>query len=306
MTTQPKKKRKRQWLRDLLAAVGLLLPLLGLWYWMGVYNYQSFGEKTEEASRFGESFGYVNSLFSGLALVGIIIAILLQRADLKLTRRELRKSANAHQEFVKLSALSTLLQTYLEEYQLNTERHDAEFKELLRHDSERAKTHIWFRILVLRAEIEAINAKAAGKKVDGVSVTVADQRRRLWINDLLFAAGVFGKRWAEFKAAPGRFPAMQGWEAITAFVERLEALEKWIEAVPSEYHNPLQLLRNSLHGFGINVDPRPFPPHDAGGGTSNGPPLHPLHHETGDALFNRAMMLADAIRSGRHFSEAGA
>ena len=61
---------------------------------------------------FGDAFGVINSLFSGLALAGFLIAILLQsrelrfqreelelqREELKLTRKELTRTANAQQE----------------------------------------------------------------------------------------------------------------------------------------------------------------------------------------------------------------
>ena len=39
---------------------------------------------------FGDMFGFANALFSGLALGGIIVAILLQRTELKLQREELK------------------------------------------------------------------------------------------------------------------------------------------------------------------------------------------------------------------------
>ncbi|MHA7899465.1 MAG: putative phage abortive infection protein [Henriciella sp.] len=41
---------------------------------------------------FGDSFGISNSLFSGLALAGVIYAIILQRAEIGLTRQELRRT----------------------------------------------------------------------------------------------------------------------------------------------------------------------------------------------------------------------
>lgn len=81
---------------------------------------------------FGDMFGAVNSLFSGLAFAGVIYAIALQsqelslqRAELKLTRTELHKSAEAQtasaqaltRQFrvallsARLSAYSSLLQS---------------------------------------------------------------------------------------------------------------------------------------------------------------------------------------------------
>jgi|SRR5947209_724490 len=45
--------------------------------------------KWDERAYFGEMFGAVNTLFSGLALAGVVYAIFLQRRDLELQRREL-------------------------------------------------------------------------------------------------------------------------------------------------------------------------------------------------------------------------
>ena len=45
--------------------------------------------KNTERGTFGDMFGAVNALFSGLAFAGVIYAILLQRKELSLQRREL-------------------------------------------------------------------------------------------------------------------------------------------------------------------------------------------------------------------------
>jgi len=80
----------------------------------------------EKLGQFGDSFGIITSLFSGLAFSGLIITILLQkkelgyqREELKLTREELAKSREAQQDQVeqlsraaKLNALCTLTQVY--------------------------------------------------------------------------------------------------------------------------------------------------------------------------------------------------
>jgi hypothetical protein len=61
-------------------------------------------DDTSERGLFGDMFGAVNSLFSGLAFGGVIYAILLQREELQLqredlseTRRELARSADAQE-----------------------------------------------------------------------------------------------------------------------------------------------------------------------------------------------------------------
>jgi hypothetical protein len=43
---------------------------------------------------FGDMFGSINALFSGLAFGGIIITILLQSNELKLQRKELKDTRN--------------------------------------------------------------------------------------------------------------------------------------------------------------------------------------------------------------------
>ncbi|MDO9319550.1 MAG: hypothetical protein Q7V56_15315 [Gammaproteobacteria bacterium] len=75
---------------------------------------------------FGDMFGAVNTLFSGLAFAGVIYAIYLQskelelqRMELELTRNELAKSAEAQNSQVrlmlhsaKLNAVAAKLSTY--------------------------------------------------------------------------------------------------------------------------------------------------------------------------------------------------
>lgn len=55
-------------------------------------------------------YGSVNSLFSGLALLGVIAAILLQQKELSLSTRELKNSATALQKQVELSADTARIQ----------------------------------------------------------------------------------------------------------------------------------------------------------------------------------------------------
>lgn len=63
---------------------------------------------TTKRGTFGDMFGGINTLFSGLAFAGVIYAIILQskelslqREELKLTRGELKKSAQAQSEQAK-------------------------------------------------------------------------------------------------------------------------------------------------------------------------------------------------------------
>ena len=49
-------------------------------------------QKLADRGMFGDSFGVINSLFSGLAFAGIIYTILLQRKELSLQRQELKET----------------------------------------------------------------------------------------------------------------------------------------------------------------------------------------------------------------------
>ena len=71
-------------LYPILVAVTVLILWLSALF-VGLYSFQSW----EEQGQFGDLFGSVNALFSGLAFAGLIYAILLQRQDLSLQRQEL-------------------------------------------------------------------------------------------------------------------------------------------------------------------------------------------------------------------------
>jgi hypothetical protein len=79
---------------------------------------------------FGDSFGFVNTIFSGLALFAISYSLLtqirsfsLQQEDLKLTREELKKTAEAQIESqkqlekqVKIMAYQSMISAYSDFY----------------------------------------------------------------------------------------------------------------------------------------------------------------------------------------------
>src|SRR5689334_15440351 len=69
----------------------LVLLILFLWgaCWVFVTMYKSL---PVEQGQFGDMFGAVNALFSGLAFAGIIYTILLQREELGAQRKELKQT----------------------------------------------------------------------------------------------------------------------------------------------------------------------------------------------------------------------
>ncbi|MCG7949111.1 MAG: hypothetical protein N0C84_22500 [Candidatus Thiodiazotropha taylori] len=103
--------------------IGLIVLVLVLQAGFGYFIYYSLPTWPDRGT-FGDMFGAVNTLFSGLAFAGLIYAIYLQSRELSLqrvelmqTREELAKSAKsqAHQakymlKAAKINALSTRAQ----------------------------------------------------------------------------------------------------------------------------------------------------------------------------------------------------
>lgn len=72
----------------LVASIVIVILLyLGSWYYIDdLYNC------TEQRGQFGDKFGAVNALFSGLAFAGLIFTIYLQKKELALQREELKQT----------------------------------------------------------------------------------------------------------------------------------------------------------------------------------------------------------------------
>lgn len=70
-----------------LVALFLLVPIL----WVGSYFVLRLAfDTTAEMGTAGDSFGAINALFSGWALAGVIVALLMQQGELALQRKELQ------------------------------------------------------------------------------------------------------------------------------------------------------------------------------------------------------------------------
>ncbi len=74
--------------KNVLSIVLIVTISLIIILWIGTYFYFQGYTETERGT-FGDMYGTVNALFSGLALAGIVFTILLQRNELSLQREEL-------------------------------------------------------------------------------------------------------------------------------------------------------------------------------------------------------------------------
>ena len=118
------------------------------------------------AGAFGHSFGIITSLFSGLAFIGIIITILLQREELQLQRRELTenrkefaKSADAQERSAQLSALSSLLNECDEQIKKNESSLDDSL--YFEKNPPQGKEFILEDIGLLKNNIQSLNDRKA-------------------------------------------------------------------------------------------------------------------------------------------------
>jgi len=78
------------WRVAALIFLGVIAVWLLSWYYL-----ERHYKVATDAGPFGDMFGFINSLFSGLAFAGIIITILLQREELKAQREELQLNTGA-------------------------------------------------------------------------------------------------------------------------------------------------------------------------------------------------------------------
>lgn len=61
-----------------------------------------------EAGTFGDSFGAINALFSGLAFAGVVIALVIQTKELQLARLERREALESQKEIARQAFFSSL------------------------------------------------------------------------------------------------------------------------------------------------------------------------------------------------------
>ena len=80
----------KQWY--LLIALCLGIVLIWLAYGSVFVARNPFGEDWTRSGQFGDAFGALNALFSGLALAGVIYALRLQMQELALQREEMAQS----------------------------------------------------------------------------------------------------------------------------------------------------------------------------------------------------------------------
>ena len=73
----------------------LIVLVIAIWITSWIIT-DNLYQNVEDRGAFGDKFGFINSLFSGLALAGIIYSIFLQQKELSLQRTELKETKENH------------------------------------------------------------------------------------------------------------------------------------------------------------------------------------------------------------------
>jgi hypothetical protein len=98
---------------------GLIILVLFLWTLSAILLFR-FYPTLEERGQFGDMFGAVNSLFSGLAMAGVVYAVVLQVHELREAREEAKKNEAARE--LQAQIFTRQLQTLEKQFQLQVDK----------------------------------------------------------------------------------------------------------------------------------------------------------------------------------------
>ena len=85
-----------KWWVSTILLVGLLTVVVLLWHWIPTMLNNNVTDLSERG-QYGDSYGSVNALFTGLAFAGLIFTILLQQREIKLQREDFSEQLNEMQ-----------------------------------------------------------------------------------------------------------------------------------------------------------------------------------------------------------------
>ena len=77
--------------------------------WIGSQNIYYSLFNSEKAGQIGDSAGLLNSLFSGLAFLGVIVTIILQSKELKQTTTELKNQKEKEKLLVQAEKINPII-----------------------------------------------------------------------------------------------------------------------------------------------------------------------------------------------------
>ncbi len=113
------------WVVSSLILLVLLLAVVGMWLWIPPFLMSDITD-IEQRGLHGDSFGSVNSLFTGLAFAALIFTILLQQREIRLQREDLK----SQMEEMRLSRAEIARQGDLQQKQIALDTASLKMKNL--------------------------------------------------------------------------------------------------------------------------------------------------------------------------------
>ena len=205
----------------ILPLIILFAVIVSLWITSGLVLWQVIPDWATRGA-VGDTFGAVNSLFSGLAFAGVIYTILLQRKELmyqreelELNRREVSRSADAQEKSEQaLSEQSQILRKTLV-YQsfdaLTSEYREAHMLQAVRrlwdfYRETGAKDIVSAYIKIMEDENSSVNSAPQEERIKLQAGTLHHQRRTVsqfysriatFINEDILPVDIFYSSWGE-------------------------------------------------------------------------------------------------------------
>ena len=176
MTERELKARKKFTLRVMVVSA---IFVFGVWAGWGFWT-RDFWEngKLPNWGLAGDSFGGLNALFSALAILGAIYAIILQREDFRVTLKEYSGTKKAQETVAKIQAVTTQIEQARYWLKHEEERRD-EQKEFKRY-----AVDILQYILESHARSdEDATFKELAKKCEAMEVYILKEKWKLYFNE---------------------------------------------------------------------------------------------------------------------------
>lgn len=192
----------------LIIGLCVLFPLALYLYWGS-----DGGEYWDRIGAFGDQYGTLNALFSGLAFAGVIIALHLQRKDLELQRDEMKASR--------------------EEQERQTEIFQNQQKEAERQRFETSLNSLISMMTSIRDELtcaQGVNKELKGKKALRLLINSDIEELREWC-----ACAIMCLRRIEMAELSEQEKGIY-FEYLNAFLgdDELKALDQFTSAFPNE------------------------------------------------------------------------